>query len=115
MRVKNQKVNSSSSTNNTSGQSTLLSATNAAAIANTVKVYPNPTTGTLTIELAPSVQTPADFMLYTVTGQVVYSKRLIDPENLLNLFEDGIKNGIYYYTISINNVNLSHNKLVIIK
>lgn len=66
---------------------------------NNVKVYPNPTAGEFTIELAnSSVKT---LEVIDLTGRVVYSTATVTNKSKVNL--SSLSNGIYYVKIQTNN------------
>lgn len=66
---------------------------------NNVKVYPNPTAGEFTIELANSAVKTLEVI--DLTGRVVYSTATVTNKSKVNL--SSLSNGIYYVKIQTNN------------
>ena len=62
-----------------------------------VKVYPNPFTSEITVDLG-NFEKVVEAALYNTTGQIVRNFKLSDPLNRIHLTE--CKSGIYYLRIN---------------
>lgn len=81
-------------------------------------VYPNPNNGTITIEFdqaKQNIQLQVEFRLYSMTGQLVCSKKLAESKNFLDLAANGVMNGIYYFVIRSPETILRQDKLVVFR
>ena len=78
------------------------------------KVFPNPASTTLTIDIKCSVHTNAEFILYNNLGQVVMSKNIKAETKSFSIAISNFKTGFYNYVFNINNKPIVFDKLVII-
>jgi lamin tail-like protein/type IX secretion system substrate protein/pullulanase-like protein/PKD domain-containing protein/rhamnogalacturonan lyase-like protein len=79
-------------------------------LANSVVVYPNPTTGVFTIEF--SADTKAEVEIIDITGKEVYSKTL---SNSTSINISGVHKGIYFVRIVDVKTGYQHIQKLIIK
>lgn len=81
-------------------------------------IYPNPNNGAVTVVLnlpSQNSQTLAEFKLYDMTGELVLDQLLTNPSSSLDLTGNGVKNGMYYYSIISNGQRVKQDKLVVLR
>ena len=66
---------------------------------NPISVYPNPTKGTLNIQLSNANDLPDAFTIYNVLGQVITAKDISGMEDL-SIQTETFSEGVYYIKIS---------------
>lgn len=59
--------------------------------------------------------TKASMNLYDVTGKLVNTYNLQNTTGTIEINEDQLHNGIYFYCILVNGIKVNTNKIVIIK
>ena len=69
-----------------------------AGATNGAKIYPNPFSEVLTIALNTPPSTPFDFMLYNLSGSVVYEKTTISVQQFF-IKKEKLQKGMYFYVI----------------
>jgi N-acetylneuraminic acid mutarotase len=72
-----------------------------------VTLYPNPSTGKITVETSVS---ESELMIFNTLGQQVFIKKLSEGKNFL---ETDLRSGIYHYSINEKDKNLRSGKLII--
>ncbi len=80
----------------------------------TVKVYPNPSNGTMLIEYTIKQSDSGVMKIYDLTGKLVEEYILSSNKNELQINTD-LNNGIYLYQVIVNDRIVKSDKLVIIK
>lgn len=73
-------------------------ATNKFETSNDIYIYPNPTKGTLNIQVSDSFGLPNSFTISNISGQII-SKKTVSKENDLIVNTSSLSNGIYFITI----------------
>ncbi len=79
--------------------------------ANSLKVYPNPSEGSITIELPKSINGSFNIEVYSLSGTKVYAKTMRDDNNKIDL--SNLNNGLYI--ISIKNGGKIYSQKIRIK
>jgi len=77
-------------------------------------LYPNPSTGSFSINYDLKQSNDAVFKLYDIRGKLL-NETVLKSENTSFDFSDVFVNGIYFYQVSINNKMIKSDKVVIIK
>ena len=77
------------------------------------KLYPNPNNGNMTLEYNPI--NDADVEIRDVLGKLVYVNKLDSNNSKINITENVLKEGVYFYTIKNNDTILFNDKFIIIK
>jgi Secretion system C-terminal sorting domain len=80
-----------------------------------IAVYPNPTSGHITISYNLQDYTAITFEVVDVQGKKVFASTLNSKNDTFNSANLNLDNGIYFYTITGNGKNLMTKKLVIAK
>ena len=78
-------------------------------------LYPNPNNGGFTIEYQLNRGQEGELIIYNAVGEKMATYQLESSINKMNIVNTGLSNGIYFYSISINNSVVKRDKLVIIK
>ncbi|MCF8429828.1 MAG: T9SS type A sorting domain-containing protein [Bacteroidia bacterium] len=81
-------------------------------IENLLSIYPNPTSGLITIS---STQTIANIEVFDVTGKLVYNQQNNNHQTNLEINLSALSNGIYFINAQNNFGGISKSKLVISK
>lgn len=71
-----------------------------------LKIYPNPTSGIISIEFFTEIKTPVNFQLYSVTGEILKIDRIGLSEAGTQLFTidiSDLKQGVYFAKVIYNN------------
>jgi 6-phosphogluconolactonase (cycloisomerase 2 family) len=79
---------------------------------NHITIYPNPTSGIVTIS---SIQTIANIEVFDVTGKLVYTQQNNNNQTNLEINLSALSNGIYFINAQTENGEISKSKLVISK
>jgi hypothetical protein len=79
------------------------------------KLYPNPNNGEVKLEYTLKQNEKGIFILYDVTGKRIDQLILNSETTSINLNENSLQAGIYFYTVSVNSKPVKTEKLVIIK
>ncbi len=88
--------------------------TETAILENILNISPNPSKGTITIELPPIQPISLDLKIYNITGQTVYENQINSQNQFFTVNLDHLRNGVYYITLSNNTVKWNQ-KLVLNK
>ncbi|MBL7882764.1 MAG: T9SS type A sorting domain-containing protein, partial [Bacteroidia bacterium] len=83
--------------------------------ANGVKLYPNPAQEKLYIEFENEENESAEFVLYDITGKIIFEISLKSNTKTTELNNLGVVNGIYFYRILNKDGVIQQGKLNIIK
>ncbi len=80
-----------------------------------IKLFPNPTSGTLNISIE-NIQNKTEITIYSETGQTVFSKQFVSVDNRINEVIDlsGYSSGIYIVKV-INNNRIKTERFILIK
>jgi hypothetical protein len=84
---------------------------NETAEENPISVYPNPNNGLM--QLSYSLETPGNFILYDVAGNVVTSQNLLPGKNCVQVNAGNISSGIYFYNVTENGKIKQVNKIIV--
>ena len=98
-----------------SNQNNDRSANSIKQLPSTVRLYPNPNNGSMTLEYSLKENETGMFNLYNITGTLICSHPLQKNNPKLFINNDELEAGIYLYDVSINNKKIKTNKMVIIK
>jgi hypothetical protein len=80
-----------------------------------IAVYPNPTSGNLTIAYSLQEFNTVSFELFDIQGKKLFSAPLNPEERQFNIENLNLENGVYFYNITANKKNLMTKKLVVVK
>ena len=78
-------------------------------------LFPNPNNGSMTMVYDLGEESNGNMNLYDVTGKLINSYDLQTKNGVLEINEDQLHNGIYFYRILVNGIIVNSNKIVIIK
>ena len=73
-------------------------ATNSFSLNNQIKIYPNPTTSNITIELKDN-NTNNVIKIFDISGKLVTNYNLLNHDNLININVNNLESGVYLITI----------------
>ena len=79
------------------------------------EIFPNPNYGNMQLQYQIGNDDKAILHIYDVSGKLLWMQLLPPKNNMLEINNFTIGNGIYYYQISINGISSINKKLVIIK
>jgi OOP family OmpA-OmpF porin len=79
------------------------------------KLFPNPNNGSMHLDYDLGNNSDATMKLYDVTGKLITTYNLLNTKGSLQMNEQGMHNGIYYYHILAGEKLLKAEKIVIIK
>ncbi len=77
-----------------------------------ILVYPNPTTGVISIEIPDGIKAD-ELFVYNLQGKVVYLSKITGNGTIIHL--NFLEPGIYFYSLTNNNRKITDGKLVLIK
>ena len=80
-----------------------------------IKVYPNPTTGLVTIIYKTHDESNVSFKLYSTMGEILFSENLNNNQTKQIINVSAFNNGVYYYTIESKKKTIDKGKLIILK
>jgi hypothetical protein len=78
-------------------------------------LFPNPNNGSMTMTYDLGKDTEGSMNLYDVTGKLINTYNLSTTIGSIEINEDKLHNGIYFYCILVNGIKVNTNKIVIIK
>ncbi len=78
-------------------------------------IYPNPNNGSFTLSYNLNSADNAIFNLYDATGKLISTYTINQEKGELAISENGLSNGVYFYTIIANNNSIAREKFIIIK
>jgi hypothetical protein len=78
-------------------------------------LFPNPNNGTMQLDYKLGSYSNAKFSLFDITGKLIQSINIETNEGSLNINEQNLRNGVYFYTILVGEKNIKTDKIVIIK
>ncbi len=78
-------------------------------------LYPNPNKGVMTLEYDLGNMNDATMNLYDVTGKLLTVYKLPSAKGTLQMNEQTLENGIYFYHILVEGKSIKTDKIVIIK
>ena len=77
--------------------------------------YPNPNTGSMTLDYMLEKNESGIMVINDIAGRRVAEYTLNANSNSVVINENQLKNGIYYYSIYVNEVMIKTNRIIIIK
>ncbi len=80
-----------------------------------VKLYPNPNNGTMRLDYKLGGYAQAKLKLFDVTGKLVSKYDIVSNEGSIDISEQNLNNGIYFYHILVGEKTIKTDKIVIIK
>ena len=81
-----------------------------------ISVYPNPSSGEFTIQMADGTCQMADIKIYTVLGECIYKSFILNPKSLIGVsLPSGTGQGIYFLELKTREGNVAVKKIVINK
>ena len=85
--------------------------------AKSLSVYPNPATTSFSVKLNDSFQGRANINIFNSLGIKVmdYQINMLEMESINEIPVTGLKEGIYYLEIIVNNEKISYSRIVVIK
>jgi hypothetical protein len=78
-------------------------------------ILPNPNNGSMVLNYSILSNDKAEMKIYDITGKLIGSYQINNASNQMEIRDDQLNNGIYFYRISINNQVVQADKIVIIK
>lgn len=78
-------------------------------------LFPNPNNGSMTMIYDLGKDTNASMNLYDVTGKLINTYDLQNTNGAIEINEDQLHNGIYFYSILVKEKVIKNNKIVIIR
>ena len=75
-------------------------------MANDISIYPNPTSGNLTVKLRTTNDLPNGLQVYNMLGQIVMSKSVFTKEDLI-LKTTTLETGMYFIRIVKDNASIT--------
>jgi hypothetical protein len=96
--------------NNSRKAKTIISSSNSF-----FNLFPNPNNGIMQLDYDLGNNSDATMKLYDVTGKLVSTYNLINPKGSIQMNEQSIHNGVYFYHILAGEKLLKAEKIVIIK
>ncbi len=82
---------------------------------NNISVYPNPSNGSFTLEYGLPTTESGKIVLYNEFGEKVGEYQLDAGKNKMNITNNNLSNGIYFYQVFVNNKGSKRGKLIITK
>lgn len=79
------------------------------------KLYPNPNNGSMSFAYNLAEGQKGVLTIYDATGRVIGNFMLEAGENVMQINEEGLNNGLYFYQYSVNGKTILSDKLIIIK
>jgi hypothetical protein len=79
------------------------------------RIFPNPNDGNMTLEYNIENVDAGELLIYDVTGSFIESLALDGNKDRLDISDNRLHNGIYFYSIIVNNVLRTKGKFVVIK
>lgn len=77
------------------------------------KPYPNPAKDKFSIDYNLIGNANAKIIIHDILGSEITSKEIVEKRGTIQLITTGLSNGIYFYSIIINNKTVRTNKLII--
>ncbi len=78
-------------------------------------LYPNPNNGTMILDYDLGYYSNAKVNLFDITGKIINSYKLSDTKGILQMNEQDLNNGVYFYSILVGEKTIKTDKIVIIK
>lgn len=78
-------------------------------------LYPNPNNGNMVLEYDLGAETNAKIHIFDINGRLINSYKLTQIIGKLDINSVALTNGVYYYSILINEKLYSTNKIIVIK
>ena len=78
-------------------------------------LYPNPNNGSMILDYDLGNYTNAKVNVFDITGKVISTYKLSDTKGILQMNEQNLNNGVYFYRILIGEKIIKTDKIVIIK
>jgi hypothetical protein len=78
-------------------------------------IYPNPNNGNMILEYDLVTYSNAKVNLFDITGKVISSYKLNETKGILQMNEQNLNNGVYFYRILVGEKTIKTDKIVIIK
>ncbi len=79
------------------------------------KLYPNPNNGNMIFEYTIAKNEIGQLIIYDITGRIINKYALNNNSNALTISEAALKNGIYFYSVTISGETKANGKFEIIK
>jgi hypothetical protein len=79
---------------------------------NNVSIYPNPTSGRITIEASELTNTIKSYFLTDMYGRMIFEKNIESVNSLFEIDLDNYKSGIYFLRISTDNQGIIFRKII---
>jgi hypothetical protein len=80
-----------------------------------IKLFPNPSNGTITLNYTIKQSDVAAIKIYDLTGKLITDYKLNASTDQMQINNADLNNGIYMYDVIVNNKTVKTDKLVIIK
>ena len=77
-----------------------------------IKIFPNPSQNILNIDIG-TLAEKVELKIYNSTEELVLIKNIVNQKSTVDISQ--MQSGIYYYKISINDITIKTDKLIIIK
>ncbi len=80
-----------------------------------IKLYPNPNDGTMQMDYSLTEGQTGELIIYNMMGEKINTYHLLSSKNNIKISEAALKNGVYFYQITIDKQAIINDKIVIIK
>ena len=88
---------------------------NELSVSTKINLHPNPNNGLMQLDYDLGIETAGICKIMDVTGKIIDTYKLSETKGTINMNEQNLNNGIYFYCILVNNKIVNTNKIVIIK
>ncbi len=88
---------------------------NELGVSTKISMRPNPNNGTMILDYDLGNYSNAKVNLFDITGKIINSYKLSDTKGILQMNEQDLNNGIYFYSILVGDKTIKTDKIVIIK
>lgn len=77
-------------------------------------IYPNPNSGSMNLEYQFEKDATGEFLIYNVTGKQILRYNLKEDSGIIDIKNNKLQPGIYFYKVISNNITIVSNKLIIL-
>jgi hypothetical protein len=78
-------------------------------------LFPNPNNGNMQLDYDLASYTNATMNLYDVAGKLLKTYKLENTKGTIQINEQNLHNGVYFYTILVNGKSIKNDKIIVIK
>ncbi len=88
---------------------------NELGVSTKISMHPNPNNGSMILDYDLGNYSNAKVNLFDITGKIINSYKLSDTKGILQMNEQDLNNGVYFYSILVGEKTIKTDKIVIIK